>query len=516
MNTLAATSVESPSPFPWRWLLLAGIGSLLMRLWVAAVMPVTGDEAFFYWWGVFPAWGYSDHPPMVGWLIWLMRQTLGDSLFSIRVPVVLLPAALGGLLWWGFSAVDRVRTGWAVALFWLAPVNWLNTMITTDTPLIFWSALAVASLARAERREKLDGTAWALYALSGAAMGGAVMSKYFSALLGLAMILYFVIHRRERLHALALMLLCASPGPALNIAFNMSHCWTNVMFNVYNRNSGEHTELRKPLAYIGLMVYLLTPAAVWYAVKARRDVLATLRGRPLLAMLVVVPLACFAVLSLKKIIGLHWVLSFYPLLFVLLGWSLPAAWLQRCAKGVAVFTGLHVVVALAMGVAGMSAWQHTKLYPSVVRSIKGAEIVAQVQAPGVVVMANAYTPASIFGWARRAYMPVFGPGRFHARQDDLLVDYSIYEGQTIRVLAPDAPNLAADYAPYFNAVRTYTITQDGAAFHVIEGTGFRFEAYRRGVLQEVNRLYYNIPTWLPMTHCGYCQRLCGADRCSRE
>jgi len=32
-----------------------------------------------------------------------------------------------------------------VLLFWLAPFNWLNMMVTTDTPLIFWSMLSVAA-----------------------------------------------------------------------------------------------------------------------------------------------------------------------------------------------------------------------------------------------------------------------------------------------------------------------------------------------------------------------------------
>ncbi|MEO5900219.1 MAG: glycosyltransferase family 39 protein, partial [Ilumatobacteraceae bacterium] len=82
-----------------RWLLLAGLASLLLRLWIAVTFPISGDEAFFYWWGVYPDWGYSDHPPMVGWLIALMRATLGDSLWSIRLPAVLLPLGLGAALW---------------------------------------------------------------------------------------------------------------------------------------------------------------------------------------------------------------------------------------------------------------------------------------------------------------------------------------------------------------------------------------------------------------------------------
>ena len=149
-----------------RWLLAAGLASLLLRFFIAATFPITGDEAFFYWWGVYPDWGYSDHPPMVGWLIALMRATLGDSIWSIRLPVVLLPLGLGAALWWALNGVSRLRAAWAVLFFWLAPLNWLNMLITTDTPLIFWSVLSAAALMRAERRALPDRAAYGLYALS--------------------------------------------------------------------------------------------------------------------------------------------------------------------------------------------------------------------------------------------------------------------------------------------------------------------------------------------------------------
>ena len=102
---------------------------------------------------------------MVGWLIAAMRATLGDSLWSIRLPVVLLPLGIGAALWWALKGVDRTRAAWAVALFWLAPLNWVNTLITTDTPLIFWSVLSVAALMRAEQRLTVDRPAYGLYAL---------------------------------------------------------------------------------------------------------------------------------------------------------------------------------------------------------------------------------------------------------------------------------------------------------------------------------------------------------------
>jgi 4-amino-4-deoxy-L-arabinose transferase-like glycosyltransferase len=507
----------SPQEFPdtlSRWLLGVGLASLLLRLWIAVTFPISGDEAFFYWWGVYPDWGYSDHPPMVGWLIALMRATLGDSLWSIRLPIVLLPLGLGAALWWALKPVNRVRAAWAVLFFWLAPLNWLNVIITTDTPLIFWSVLSVAALMRAERRAQLDRAAYGLYALSGVFLGCAFLSKYFSVVLGLTYLAYFIFYRRERLAGLALLVVCALPGPAINIAYNMSHGWSNIMFNVYNRNEDAAFELRKPLLYVVMMAYLITPAALWLAVKHRRDLVASARSQRLLACLVLVPLLFFALLSARKVIGLHWVLSFYPFGFAYLAFALPADRLKTCAKGLALFAGLHVLVVAGLYMTTLETWRSAKIYPQIVRSIKTADILQKASAPGTVLMGDSYTAASIYGFERRQYMPVFGVGKFHARQDDMLVDFSLYQGETVRIITPDQPALE-EFQPYFEKVSVLNFMQDGVMFYVVEGTGFNYPAYRAGVLGVAFMHFYNIPAWLPMTGCPFCERYCGQVRCPR-
>ncbi|MHB1200140.1 MAG: ArnT family glycosyltransferase [Polaromonas sp.] len=521
----SAHPAHSPADFPAtlsRWLLAVGLASLLLRFWIAVTFPITGDEAFFYWWGVYPDWGYSDHPPMVGWLIALMRATLGDSIWSIRLPVLLLPLGLGAALWWALKPVDRLRAAWAVLFFWLAPLNWLNVLITTDTPLIFWSALSVAALMRAERRAQFDRAACGLYALSGLFLAAAFLSKYFSVLLGLAYLVYFVFYRRERLAGLALLVLFALPGPAINIAYNMSHGWANIMFNVYNRNEAEVFEWRKPLLYVVMMVYLITPAALWLAVKYRKALVAVAARQRLLACVVVVPLLFFALLSAKKVIGLHWVLSFYPFGFAWLAFALPADKLKTCARGLAVFTGLHVLLLAGLYMTTLDTWRPggpmpqslSRLYPKIIRSYKTAEILQQVSAPGVVLMAESYTSASIYGFERRQYMPVFGVGKFHARQDDMLVDFSLYQGKTLRVIGLDRPR-PEEFQPYFESVRVLSFMQDGVPFYALEGTRFNYAAYRQGVLGAAFKLFYNIPSWLPMTGCPFCERYCGQVRCAR-
>jgi len=510
--TAAAPNSSASLSLP-RWLLIAALASLALRAWISVALPITGDEAFFYWWGVYPDWGYYDHPPMVGWLIAVTRHFLGDAPWAIRLPVVLLPLLLGAMIWWTWSGIDRTRAAWAVLLFWLAPINWVNVLITTDNPLIFWSVASACCLIVAERRARLDGRAWALYAASGVLLGCAVLSKYFAVVLGLAYLVHFALFRRERFGAFVLLVACALPGLAINLAWNLDHCWSNIMFNLLNRNEGETFSWAKPASYIGMMVYLISPVAAWMCWTQRSRLGEAIRSNRLLGVLVIVPLLFFALLSAKKVIGLHWVMSFYPFGFVLLALALPMDKLRAVAVGLAVLTGVHVVAAGAIANTPLDAWQSFGQYKGIVRSVRTAEMLKQVEAPGVVIMSNAYTPASTYGYALRQYVPVFGRGNFHARQDDLLVDFSVYQGKTIRIIRTELPKLS-DYAPYFDSVELLRYRQNLMDFYAVEGKGFRYEAYRDGVLADIHRRYYRFPSWLPVGDCPFCERLCGQQRCT--
>jgi hypothetical protein len=171
-------------------------------------------------------------------------------------------------------------------------------------------------------------------------------------------------------------------------------------------------------------------------------------------------------------------------------------------------------VVIAIGFTHVEQWEGKPRYFAIVRSFKTPELLAQVRTPDSVLMADGYSPASVYGYVSGEYVPVFGPGKFHARQDDLLVDYAIYQGKTIRVLLSDPPVLA-DFTPYFDSVQPYSVVLNGITFHYVEGRNFNYEAYRKGVLGEIFQRYYAIPTWLPMTGCPFCVRYCGQVQCPR-
>lgn len=511
----SATSLapfDAPLSRPSAWLWLVALGSLGWRLWLSAALPLTGDEALFYWWARFLDYGYYDHPPMVAWWIAAMRPLFGDAAWAVRLPAVLLPLGVGWAMWWAWAPVNRERAAWAVLLYWLAPVNWLNALIATDSPLILWAAWSAAAMVRAEQRADKGESAWRLYALSGLFMGLAFLSKYFAVLLGLAFLVYFLVFARGHWRGLVLMVLFALPAVAVNVVWNLNHCWTNIMFNLFNRNEGAQASVDTVLTYIGMMAYLISPVLLWLGWCHRRALWQTSCQHALLACVALVPLLCFGLMSGKKVIGLHWVMGFYPFLFVLLTWALPASAVRSAARGLMVWLLLHLAASVGVGMTRLDQWQSFKYYHRLVEAARSEQMVRQVQAPGVVLASNGYSSAAIFGYAAKTHVPVLGLGSVHARQDDLIVDYSQFEGRTIRVMATREPSVD-DYRPYFDSVQLHTYKQDGATFYAVEGVNFHYTRYRDLVMGEVNQRYYDFPSWLPVWGCSFCQRYCGRDRC---
>ncbi len=521
MRRTSAQATATPDlPMPTRALWWVAVGALIWRVWLSAAMPLTGDEALFYWWARFLDYGYYDHPPMVAWWIAGARALLGDATWAVRLPATLLPLGVGWALWWGWSPIDRERAAWAVLLYWLAPLNWLNALIVTDSPLILWAAWSAAAMVRAEHASQLRGDAgqgaWRLYALSGVFIGLAFLSKYFAVLLGVAYAVHFLVFARGRWRGFACMVLFALPAVAVNVLWNLNHCWTNIMFNLFNRNEGAEASWGNVITYVGMLAYLMGPVLLWLGVRHRLALVRVARAQPLTVGMALLPLLCFGLMSAKKVIGLHWVLGFYPFVFVWLAWVLPVGAFKSTVRGLQAWLALHLLACVAVSLTSLPQWQHMRYYHRLVEALRAEQMVAQVRqtsAPGVVLASNGYSSASIFGYAAGTHVPVLGMGSVHARQDDLTVDYAALDGKTIRVMAT-RPVSIDDYSAYFDSVRLLTFQQDGATFYAVEGVNFHYPAYREQVMAQVNRLYYRFPAWLPVWGCSFCQRYCGAARCT--
>ncbi|MBI4756660.1 MAG: glycosyltransferase family 39 protein [Betaproteobacteria bacterium] len=477
---------------------------LAFRLWLAAVLPVTGDEAYFIWWGKVPDWGFYDHPPMVGWWVALLLQ-ISDAPWVLRLPVVLQPLVLA-LALASFVRRRDPRVAWLAALLvLLAPASVWNVLITTDTPLVYFSLFSGLAFVRAVRD---DAPRW--YLLAGVLLGGALLSKYFAGLLALACAAFLVWRpTRPRIMGLALLLQGAAPFVALNLWWNWGHCWANLMFNLYNRHEDAGLSWRTPLLYAAMMLYLLTPAGVWRLWRDRRGRAALGADDSGRALLVVglVPLALFAVLSPFKTIGMHWVLSFLPFVLAAVALAAPA----RTHRGlVRTFAGLAAVHVIAIGIVAalpMETWKRLRIYDGIVLTAAAPQLLERLEPwlADYVPATDGYSPSVTMSYNAGRYFAVFGPGSSHARHDDILTDWRRHDGANILVLRRSPPR-ESDYAPYFREVEYREFELRGARFHVVLGRGFYYAAYREGVLEPVRSRWYAIPAWLPAGPCYFCQR----------
>ncbi len=80
---------------------------LLLQLLTITRYGIFRDELYYLACSEHLAWGYVDQPPLVVFLAWLVRHTIGDSLFAVR----LLPALAGAALVWLAGVLAREMGG---------------------------------------------------------------------------------------------------------------------------------------------------------------------------------------------------------------------------------------------------------------------------------------------------------------------------------------------------------------------------------------------------------------------
>lgn len=488
-------SASSAAPRRTFYLLLAI--TTIIKVWLAAAIPLTGDEAYFYQWGKHLDWGgYYDHPPMAGWWLWAL-QGISSHPFVLRLPAILLWIAVC------FGMMDLLRRlqpeaddkPWLMGSLFLAlPFTWSLNLITTDTPLILFLFFSGYAFIRGEQSQSLR---W--MAASGVLLGLALFSKYFAGLLAIAYAVY-LLPRRGGLPKLIVVALCALPFMLVNLAWNSTHCWNNILFNLMNRNASSHFSLQPVAVYVAMLVYLVTPWTGWALLRS-----GGWRAHWTLAMLFVVPFALFLLLSFYKTIGLHWVLAFLPFVFLFAGLRLNETTLQRHRRWV-LWLGLPHLIALAL-LAHLPSdrFASMKVHTDLVMHREGKALVTELDRDlpaGAVLMTPSYSQSSLLAYHAQRYLPVFGPGSFHARFDDNLTDFRQLDGKPIRVFS--TKRIAeGNMAPYFEKVEVREMMLGGARFWVGDGTGFRFEAYFDGVIRPAAARYYRVPSWLPLYGCRF-------------
>lgn len=271
------------------------------------------------------------------------------------------------------------------------------------------------------------------------------------------------------------------------------------MFNIINRNKKESFSIVKPLLFIVCQAYFMTPAVVYFIYKKSNDIkknFALLRqelfdkGFVLFGFVMVVPILLFAALSIKKMIGLHWLIGFYPFMYILVYFMLSVDELIRTVKLTAVFTIIHLFLIGAVLSVPVKYFHSNKNYSTIIIGTPPGEVKKYLaKYEGSYVLATpSYADSALLTYHMGEYFSVFGGGSHHGRQDDILTDFRTCSGKDILIIRSSEPKVN-EYSIFFTNIEIERIVINGAQFFLVAGYNFNFENYRNVVLKDINPDY---------------------------
>jgi hypothetical protein len=311
------------------------LGLLVLRLALAAALPLTEDEAYYRLWAEAPAWGYFDHPPMIAWWIWLGERVAGDTALGVR----LLPAVASALT--SLLVFDLARLAEASPAECRRAVIWYNATLLAaaggflavpDAPAaLFW----VVSLWAAFKA--LKGGGWRCWLIVGAAGGLAALSKYSALFLGPGIFVWFLSTRDGR-RALT------TPGPWLalivgvalfggNVLWNANHQWLT-FHKQFGRIAPHRFAPRYLLEFVATEALLLNPLVAAFLIRLIGDRPPRHPAQPSAAPFLITSapfLAYLVIHSLHDRIQAHWPAPVFPSL------AIAAAFSASTARGVWVY-----------------------------------------------------------------------------------------------------------------------------------------------------------------------------------
>lgn len=170
------------------------LGVVLFHLLFLPGYGVFRDELYYIACGRRPGWGYVDHPPLVGWIAWVVRHLAGDSHLVLRVVAALAAAAAV----WVTARIARELGGGPFARLLaglgagLAPVMLaLGSIYSMNAfDLLFWAVLfwIVARILRGG-----DERLWIAF---GAVAGLGLLNKISVLFLGFGVVVGLLLARR--------------------------------------------------------------------------------------------------------------------------------------------------------------------------------------------------------------------------------------------------------------------------------------------------------------------------------
>lgn len=470
---------------------------LFLKLLIIFFLPLTGDEAYFIYWAENINIGFYDHPPMIGWLIYLMSFIIDDfrffRLFSFFSSI--LAAYLIYKILLEFD-LDEKKAKLSGALFLLMPVNILMVLIVNDIPLFIFGLLGGYFLVKSLRVDWLKNSL-----ISGVFFGLSFLSKYFAVFLILGLTLYALFTgNRKNIKNVLTVLLVVVPFGLQNLYFNYTSCWNNIMFNFVARSEDLEYNLKTFVGFLLVLTYYFTPWGIYYLFKSKVSINSLLK---FVVFSVSVGMAIYTIVSFKKSIGLHWVLLFVPY-FVMLFSYLKEQHMAKMIKYTLIFTYIHIALLLVLSFIPSGLFEGNKNFNTVLM-FKNTDMICEHIDEYKNLYTTGYTPSAILSYHCDRKINVIMDNSKYGRESDKLLDISSLQGDSVSIFYRKKPDLNK-LDRVFDSVEVDVISLAKTKFYVAKVSGFKFDEYKKYYLDIQKEKFYNIPDWLPQGSCYFHER----------
>ncbi|MEI7791001.1 MAG: glycosyltransferase family 39 protein [Alphaproteobacteria bacterium] len=291
---------------------------LLLRGVMAAVLPLSADEAYYWLWSQHPAWGYYDHPPMIAWLIRAGTLLLGDTPLGVRAAGVVLSLPATWFVWRAAALILKDETKAALAALFFNLTIMVSAELLAATPDMPSTVTACAFVWCLAQVQATGNGKWWLGV--GVAAGLGLLSKFSALFLCAGAFGWLMLDRDARKWFaspwlyLGAILALAITAPFL--VWQSQHHWETFAFQ-FGRVGAGHFTLRYLgeflAAQFGMaspLIFVLMAVGLWRATNRSSNQL-------MLALLGWVALGYFLQHSLHDRVQGNWPCFIYPALAIL-------------------------------------------------------------------------------------------------------------------------------------------------------------------------------------------------------
>jgi hypothetical protein len=298
-------------------------GLTLFRLIYFLFIPITPQEAYYWYYSLTPDLSYFDHPPMVAYSIWLGTLLFGKSIFGVKFMAAIWSLLTNILLYLTtLTALNNSRDAKekkvaliVVLLYNLSIFAHLYALIMVpDTPLLFFWLLVIYLVLKYRNSEKIKYIYFA-----GIALGFGLMSKYTAIAILPAIFLIFLFDPERRK-----ILLKPHPYLALVITglvfstiiyWNMTHDWVSIKFQFADRSAElKPMQTKYFFQLVASQIFMLTPLLLVLffstGIKILKNWRSLILERNLLLTGVFIVFG-FILVSFRSLVKMNWLLPGY-------------------------------------------------------------------------------------------------------------------------------------------------------------------------------------------------------------